>query len=264
MILKHKDFGGYGKPELILIHGMLGSSRNWVSIARCLTAHFHVIGLDMRNHGSSPHADAMDYPLMAEDVLRWMDTHAVPSARFIGHSMGGKIVMRLLHYHPDRVTQAVIGDVAPKNYPPFFADAFRAMQAVKPGACSRLSEADALMAPIEPDDKLRQFLLTNLRRREDGRLDWIIHLESFTANMDKLSEPPFGPDDRCLEPILFLRGEFSRFVTDDDLRTILRHFPNATIGCIPNAGHNVHFDNREAFCKETLQFFGIPAGLPQS
>jgi pimeloyl-ACP methyl ester carboxylesterase len=50
-VLAHRDLGGEGKPPLVVLHGLLGSSRNWQTAGRDLAAHFHVSALDLRNHG---------------------------------------------------------------------------------------------------------------------------------------------------------------------------------------------------------------------
>ena len=63
---------GEGKP-LVLLHGMLGSSRNWQTAGRDLAAKYHVFAPDLRNHGSSPHADSMGYAEMMADVLAWLE-----------------------------------------------------------------------------------------------------------------------------------------------------------------------------------------------
>src|SRR6185295_15823425 len=53
--LFHRDLGGADHPPLVLIHGMLGSSRNWQTAGRDLAAKYHVLAPDLRNHGASPH-----------------------------------------------------------------------------------------------------------------------------------------------------------------------------------------------------------------
>ena len=67
--LFHRDFGGAGEPPIVILHGMLGSSRNWQTAGRDLAVSRRVYALDLRNHGLSPHADSMSYGEMAADVL---------------------------------------------------------------------------------------------------------------------------------------------------------------------------------------------------
>jgi len=45
---------GAGEP-LVILHGLYGSSDNWMGIARKLSEHFTVWTPDLRNHGQSPH-----------------------------------------------------------------------------------------------------------------------------------------------------------------------------------------------------------------
>ena len=92
--LAHRDFGGGGKPPLIVLHGMLGSARNWQTAGRQLAEHFHVLALDLRNHGSSPRAGTMSYEEMMADVLGGLDAERLSRVTLLGHSMGGKVAMR--------------------------------------------------------------------------------------------------------------------------------------------------------------------------
>ena len=79
--LHHVDLGGAGKPPLIVLHGLLGSSRNWLSTGRDLARHYHVHALDARNHGRSPHAAEMTYEAMMGDILGWMDAQGLARAQ---------------------------------------------------------------------------------------------------------------------------------------------------------------------------------------
>ena len=55
--LASRELGGSGSPALIVLHGLLGSSRNWQSAGSALAARSpRVIALDLRNHGESPWA----------------------------------------------------------------------------------------------------------------------------------------------------------------------------------------------------------------
>jgi esterase len=60
---------GEGHPVIIL-HGLLGSSRNWTAIAKRLSSFYQIIAVDLRNHGDSEHHESMTYEDMADDVER--------------------------------------------------------------------------------------------------------------------------------------------------------------------------------------------------
>ena len=55
-------------PPLVILHGLFGWARNWQNVARQLASHHQVITVDARNHGRSPHTEAMDYSRMSADL----------------------------------------------------------------------------------------------------------------------------------------------------------------------------------------------------
>ncbi len=250
--LFHRDFGGEGNPPLILLHGLLGSSRNWVTVGKLLAARFHVCALDLRNHGSSPHDETMDYPSMAQDVMEWMETQHVRATHIVGHSMGGKTAMWLACNFPERISSLTIADIAPKPYNPHFRIAFEAMHHVNPAQFTRISEVEQALAEKISDPTLRQFLVTNLIRNPQGTFDWQIHLQALTRALPALSANPIAPDMHYEGPSQLLYGETSDFVTPGDWPQIQHHFPRCRIVKVPGAGHNVHVENRNDFADNVI------------
>src|SRR5690554_4051217 len=91
--LSHTQFGEEG-PPIVILHGLLGSSRNWLSIARKLQEDYNVYTVDLRNHGASPHSDGFSYDELSEDLDFWVRSHlgGEPFA-LVGHSLGAKVAM---------------------------------------------------------------------------------------------------------------------------------------------------------------------------
>ena len=91
--LYYREFGNPQNPPLVVLHGLLGSSRNWLKMAQLLSDDYWVFLLDLRNHGSSFHHDQMDYPALVEDLEQWRRAKLISRFHLIGHSLGGKIAM---------------------------------------------------------------------------------------------------------------------------------------------------------------------------
>jgi esterase len=254
MELFHRDFGGESNPPLILLHGLLGSSRNWVTVGKLLSQSFHVVALDLRNHGQSPHDVSMDYPTLVQDVINWLDHHHFPRAHLVGHSMGGKVAMLLACTRPTRVHTLTIADIAPKRYAPHFRSAFDAMLQINPSAHTRISEVEADLAKHLTDATLRQFLVTNLKRNASGTFDWQVNLPALTRALPELADNPLLPGMRFEGPTLLLHGAQSDFVNPSDLTDLPSCFPNSQSVCVPGAGHNIHIDNRHFFAEQVLAF----------
>lgn len=250
VILHHLDLGGAGKPPMIVLHGLLGSSRNWLSTGRDLARHFHVFALDARNHGKSPQAPKMTYAVMARDILGWLDAQGLARATIVGHSMGGKTGMLLACRHPERVERLVVVDIAPKDY--FWVahrGEFAAMTELDLASLTSRSEAELRFEARVPNLGLRKFLSTNLERGEDGAWRWQINLPVLTASLAAMEKNSLQPEDRFAGPSLYVLGGRSRYAENGDHELIRKHFPAARIEVIADSGHNPHMDQRAEFVR---------------
>lgn len=98
--LSHKIHGPSPTPggeAIYVLHGLLGSQRNWRSMCGKIAAHTNkpVIAVDARNHGDSPHSDDHDYISLAADVSRLISKLSTKNNVVMGHSMGGRTGMVL-------------------------------------------------------------------------------------------------------------------------------------------------------------------------
>ncbi len=234
---------------MVILHGLLGSSRNWAGLLKTLGKDLACHALDLRNHGQSPHAASMDYGELVADVRAYLDKAGLERVALVGHSLGGKVAMALACASPERVSHLLVVDIAPKPYPPRWEKEFAAMRALPVAEMKSRAEAEAALEPAVSDWAFRKFLLTNLGRREGGGFEWTVNLPLLEASLPALFEHPLAAEDHYAGPTLFLRGEHSRFVRDEDVARIEAHFPQATLETIAGAGHNVHFDQPAAFEK---------------
>ena len=250
MTLFHREFGEKSLPPVVLLHGLLGSARNWQMIGRDLAETHHVFALDLRNHGGSSHADEMTYAAMVEDVLAWMDTQGLLRVTLIGHSMGGKMAMLLACRHPERVERLVVVDIAPKDYLSFAHRAeFAAMLEMRPETLRNRAEAELRLEARVPNLAMRKFLITNLEPLEGEGFRWIVNLPVLAAALGDLEKDPLLSADRFTGPVLFVAGGRSRYVEPGDWDTMQRRFPKADLEIIAEAGHNPHMDAREEFLR---------------
>lgn len=247
-MLFHRDLGGAGRPPLVLLHGLLGSSRNWQTAGTDLAADFHVHAPDLRNHGRSPHAEDMAYADLAADVVTWLDERRLGAVDLIGHSMGGKVAMLLACRHPDRVRRLVVVDIAPRDYFwPGHRESFAAMNELDLATLASRGDAEARFAARVPDWALRKFLATNLECDATGRWRWQINLPALTRGLPEVERNPLGPGDQFAGPVRFITGGRSPYVEPGDHAAIRAHFPAADIVTLADSGHNPHVEARAAF-----------------
>ena len=241
-------FENSAAPALILLHGLLGSSRNWSTIGKALQDRFDVHALDLRNHGSSPHAGAMRWAEMSADLQAYLDRHKIESMILMGHSLGGKVAMRYACENPAVVKKLIIVDIAAKLYPPHHDNEFRAMKRIPTAELTSRKEAEELLEPLVPDWAMRQFLLTNLVRAEaSGGFNWQVNLETLHASLPHLRQNSLLETDRYDQAVLLVRGANSDFVDDSDAEKMRCWFSHLREQIVPSAGHNVHVENRKGF-----------------
>lgn len=249
-------FQRYGDgPPLIILHGLLGASGNWHTLAsKEFARHFEVFAVDLRNHGRSPHSDTFDYPAMVDDVLEFIERHGLEEPDLLGHSLGGKVAMQLALAHPAHVGRLVVVDMAPRAYPPQHQPIFEALQALNLDELDSRAEIDEALAGQITSAPIRQFLLKNLDYdREAGRYFWKMNLAALARNYDAVNEPIL-PGRTFSKPALFIRGGRSDYVQEDDWPAIRTLFPQAELVTIEKAGHWVHAEQPQALADTVLTF----------
>lgn len=102
-------------PALVLVHGLVGSSRNWERNIQFLARFRTVYALDLANMGASERVRGIDPGLeaTADRLAAAMDALGVQRADVAGHSHGGAISMMLAARHPGKVRRLVL--FAPAN-----------------------------------------------------------------------------------------------------------------------------------------------------
>ncbi|UFN46814.1 alpha/beta fold hydrolase [Roseomonas sp. OT10] len=235
---------GVGAPAVVLLHGLFGQSRNFATLREALSDRHRVLALDLRDHGDSPHAPVEGYGAMAADVAETLAALGAEGAAVIGHSMGGKVAMRLALDHPAALSRLVVSDIAPVPYAPAFRGHAAAMQALPlhPGLTRR--EADAALAGAVPEAGVRAFLLQNL---DFAAPRWKIGLAEIAAGLPEIEgwEAPAGA--RWDGPVLVVRGGRSPYVRPEHEPLFTALFPRARFAVVEKAGHWIHAEDPAGF-----------------
>lgn len=247
-----RELGGSAVPPLAILHGLLGSSRNWQGAGVALAPVRRVLALDLRNHGDSPSGPMGDLDALADDVAETLDHLGVRRAALLGHSLGGKVAMRLACRANAHIDRLVVVDIAPRDYPASATE----VQALRELDLARLAsrrDAEDALAPAIPSRATRQFLLANLARTDDG-WRWRVDLDAIAAGLGSLRRAPLADDARYTGPVLWITGERSRYTAETDLALMRHHFPHVVHRVIAGAGHNPHTEAKPAFVETVLAF----------
>ncbi|MDB4145041.1 alpha/beta fold hydrolase [Amylibacter sp.] len=251
-MLKIQTFGKKSYlPDLLIVHGLFGSGRNWRAIARNISSDRQVHIVDMRNHGESFWDDDNSYESMANDLEKVILFLGKP-VDVLGHSMGGKASMVLAINNSTLVNKLLIADIAPFKYEHDQSINISIMKKLKISKISNRSEADQALEKMLPDSSLRAFFLQSLKISSNGN-SWQLNLDALEKNMLKIIGFP-KLENQFLGETLFLKGELSDYITNKHLPYINLLFPKNTIKIIKNAGHWLHADATRDFLLSVKEY----------
>lgn len=243
---------GEGQP-IIILHGVFGSSDNWLTPAKFLSDKYKVYLIDQRNHGHSPKSAQFNNRVMAEDLEEFISEHSIEKPIVIGHSMGGKVAMNFVAKNQKQVVKLIVVDIAPKYYPPHHQKILEGLNAINLSELKSRQEADDILKNFESDLGVRQFLLKNLYRNELGHFDWRINLPVITEKINSVGEG-MDVNIKIEVPTLFIRGEFSNYITSSDKELISTIFSNYKIETVQGAGHWVQAEQPESFLRVVKEY----------
>ncbi len=243
---------GEGEPVIVL-HGIFGSSDNWQTVGKSLSEKFAVYLVDLRNHGQSPHSDEMNYPVMARDIKALIEEETGGSAHIVGHSMGGKVAMELATTFPQAIKSLVVVDIAPKYYPPHHQEILESFKSLGLKNLKSRKDADDALSTKISNPGVRQFILKNLGRNDDGSFEWKLNHRAIEANIETIGK---GLDDGKSfgGETLFINGSKSDYIRNTDHELILSHFPKAQFETVNGSGHWVHAEKPQEITSLLTKF----------
>lgn len=266
-------YTAYSTPEtdrntpLVIVHGLFGQKQNWNSVGKALHKKLEapVYAVDVRNHGNSPHTDTMTYTEMAEDLVEFIDKVKEKTKKkrvnVLGHSMGGKIVMRMAIDSKwcDRIEKLIVEDVSPKGYSRRHVEFRELIKTMRNVNLSRTRQQ--VLKDLEesiPELSMRQFILTNLQPnpKNSGEMEWKVNINTIDAHVEEILGYSL-PVGSYRGPVLFLHGAKSGYVPDSHKPDIKCLFPQVRFDAIPDAGHWVHADKPQLFIESVYKFLKV-------
>ena len=262
-----KSLQGLPKQVIINLHGFLGSKIMFNSANKILSRSLNadIYSLDLRNHGDSPLAKPMNYEVMANDVIHFVNSY--PPLReaiheqerplsLVGFSMGGKVAMltALSEELGNKVRKLVSIDMPPYYTPKLPIEVNHSLEIIRKIDSGEMwigSGSDTWKSDVVNLLGL-YFAAGFLRVKEnevyspEKHIRYYLPVNEFAGIQDVLKEWPVVYSSRIVpaEDVLFLRGLNSGLI-QDDYSLISDVFPKATVKEF-NTGHSVlleDFDN---------------------
>ncbi len=250
---------GNDSQNIIILHGLYGSSDNWVSIAKILSQHFTVYIPDQRNHGQSPHSNEFNYKVLINDLYNLIIKNKIENPIIIGHSMGGKVAMYFNFTYPDIAKKIIIIDIAPKDYRnepnnKFHRKLILFMSRLNLNNFNNRKDLSDFIFDKINDKRLTHFILKNLKR-ENNSFSWKINIEVISNELQNILNEDYNKKINNINtPTLFIHAENSNYIKQEDFSLIKSKFNNVEIKSVKNTSHWIHSEKPTELCKLIIDF----------
>ncbi len=131
----YREVGENNPDTILMIHGFLGSSYDFIDVMNALKDRYHIIAVDMIGFGLSEKPIDFDYAKQnqAQGLVKFLDTLGIDEVTIMAHSMGGEVSIHLAHDYPDYINEMILigsggyveesqNGLMPSNIPMFVYD----------------------------------------------------------------------------------------------------------------------------------------------
>jgi 4,5:9,10-diseco-3-hydroxy-5,9,17-trioxoandrosta-1(10),2-diene-4-oate hydrolase len=255
----HYQRAGTGRP-LLLLHGLVGSAKNWRQNITFLSRDSSVYAVDLFNMGESERIPGLNAGLeaTADRLAACMDALGVAEADIAGHSHGGAVAMMFAARHPDRVRSLIL--FAPANpfcdlghqLIRFYQTRFGIWLARQIPVLPRMLKATALSRmygdPSRVSDGALEGYIEGLHI--PGTMDHILQIvDRWFVDMGLLRSALTG---LVTKPTLLIWGDRDRAVGLPSGRELQRTLPQSSLLVIPGAGH-IPFEEVPDICNKAMR-----------
>ena len=263
----HRTTSGAG-PVLLMLHGVTRCGADWEPLFPALAAHWKVIALDQRGHGTSPRAGSYLVTDYIADVVRLVQEETADPIVLFGHSLGAMVAAAVAAELPDRVRGTILED------PPFHTMGNRIAGSAWQAQFTGMREAARKRGSVEKiTDALADIRLPasggGFKRlgdlRDRASLAWsgqcLSQLDPEVLTpviegrwLDGYDFPDSLSRVRC--PTLLLQADPSAggALTDADAETLKSIISTCQHVRLPGCGHNLHRDRPEEVLQALREF----------
>ena len=253
-------------PAVVLVHGITSTSATWERVMPYLATRFTVIAPDLLGHGQSAKPRG-DYSLgaYASGVRDLLVSLGHDKATFVGHSLGGGVVMQLAYQFPERCERLVLVDSGGLGREVNFllrAATLPLSEMVLPVlASARILDAGRAVSGLFARLGLRAGTDVAELAKGHASLADAEARSAFVHTLRTIVDPGgqrVNASDRLYlaqhVPFLLIWGERDRIIPVEHGRTAHELVPSSRLEVFENAGHFPHVDDPQRFLDVLLDF----------
>ena len=254
------SLGSTDKPALLLLHGFMQSGASWDGVAEILAKDHYVVAPDLIGHGESlkptdPLGYTFDaYTMQIVGIVQHLQMQGFQVA-LVGYSMGGRLAAHFLTQQEGMLCGVVLESAGlgpvdeterQKRAQKSRRMAQRLIDDTLPAFVDFWENLDLFASQKELPEDVREAVRAD---RLDNEPYALVHCltQAGQHRMGNLREA-IGQSD---VPVLYLAGEKDVAYTE-----IARSLTGVKTQIIPDAGHNIHLEQPQAFADAITDFLG--------
>jgi lipase len=197
-----------GRP-VVCLHGVTAAGTRFKRLAEQRLGRFRILAPDLRAHGESEWEPPWTFETLVDDILETLDDRGVGRAAFIGHSLGGRLVLELAEVAPERIERAALLDPAIQVLPHVALDQAEGQRHDVTYASLEEAVEDRLSwNPSSPRQLVEEDLAAELDHLPDGRLRPKYCRSAAVAIYGELAAPPPDPATLTVPALLVYAPEY--------------------------------------------------------
>ena len=256
--LYYETQGSNKSPAILMLHGFLGSSKDWSEVTETLKEKFFCISPDLPGHGLTMPLAESDYTMQsaAQSLLAILNREKIKQCALVGYSMGGRLALYMALTHPEYFSKLILESASPG----FKTEKEREARV----------ESDGIVINRLKTQTMHEFItswysqaLFNSIRQDSSNFEKLLKDRS-ENNAEALSkslkfmgtgvQPPLWdilPDLNL--PTLLIVG-----ANDNKFKSVALEMAERSaaisLATIQSAGHNAHFERPQEFLIELQKF----------
>ncbi|MEL7161392.1 MAG: alpha/beta hydrolase [Bacteroidota bacterium] len=239
---------------MVFIHGAGGSSVTWKHQAKAFAPHFHLLLLDLRDHGESknlqPAYDSYNFDIVTDDVLRTLDELNIERAHFMSLSLGSIILQRLDDRRPEMIQSMIMaGGVFKADWRiRAFAHSGKFLSYFVPFRWIYDSFIIIVMPRKNHAFSRKMYRRQSKKLREEDFLKWLGLYQDFFSVVRRFFERPLT------RPSLLVMGGQDHVFLEAAQRYAKKHTPLAELAVMKGRGHLCNLEDKVGFNRIVLEW----------
>ena len=216
------------KKQIIILHGALGSSKQFEGLEEVLKDEYDVFTFDFDGHGHGKRTDKMSIKLFADNLHAFVLSHHLQKASVFGYSMGGYVALYVQSQHPE-LFESITTLGTKFNW---------------------TSESSEKEVALLNQDKIKEKVpaFANYLNEIQSPTNWEIVMEQTKELMLDLGNAPLLTAEvleKVSVPVKICLGELDKMVSEEESKWAMEGISNATFDMLTGIPHPIQQIDRD-------------------